>query len=337
MSGMIAEAVAALLARHGTPAFVRAVEAGGSPAALEDALRDGGFLAAMADEAQGGAGLGWPELFHIVFRLGACAAPLPLAQTLVAHALLPDPDTWPGAAAAGMVTFAAHLAADEAGGWHAAEVPFARTAAWVLAAQDGRLLWLRVADAACDTPVAHGALAATLRWPAGAAVAAGPVPAGVDLNAIGAVLHAALMAGAMQRAFDLTLAWANERVQFGRPIGKYQAIQHQIAVMAQQVAATRIAAETAFVARAQGFPPVAACAVAKARAGEAAQVVAATAHAVHGAIGITAEYELQLHTRRLHEWRLAHGSEHHWARRLGAAFLAAPGVGTADFVRGLAD
>jgi alkylation response protein AidB-like acyl-CoA dehydrogenase len=64
-----------------------------------------------------------------------------------------------------------------------------------------------------------------------------------------------------------------------------------------------------------------ASAVAKARASEAAQWVAAAAHALHGAIGITADHDLQLYTRRLHEWRMAHGSEDHWHRRIGVALL----------------
>ena len=53
--------------------------------------------------------------------------------------------------------------------------------------------------------------------------------------------------------------------------------------------------------------------------GEAATRVAATAHAVYGAIGISEEHDLQLFTRRLHEWRLADGSETYWNRLLGAA------------------
>jgi alkylation response protein AidB-like acyl-CoA dehydrogenase len=62
-------------------------------------------------------------------------------------------------------------------------------------------------------------------------------------------------------------------------------------------------------------------AVAKARASEAAPLVANSAHAMHGAIGITAEYDLQLLTRRLHDARMADGSEAHWHRVLGEALL----------------
>ncbi len=72
--------------------------------------------------------------------------------------------------------------------------------------------------------------------------------------------------------------------------------------------------------------------MAKARASEAAPLVADTAHALHGAIGITEEYDLQLYTRRLHEWRMAHGAESHWHRVVGEQVLASAGT-LAEFVR----
>jgi alkylation response protein AidB-like acyl-CoA dehydrogenase len=69
-------------------------------------------------------------------------------------------------------------------------------------------------------------------------------------------------------------------------------------------------------------PEPLACAVAKARTSEVAQPVAQIAHAVHGAIGITQEFDLQLYTRRLHAWRIAAGSESYWNQRIGRALLA---------------
>ena len=147
-----------------------------------------------------------------------------------------------------------------------------------------------------------------------------------------ALLYAGLLAGAMKRCFDLTMGYANERVQFGKPIGKFQAIQHQLSVMAEHVAAGQMAAESAFGAAGR-WPSVPACAVAKARTSEAAQLVAATAHAVHGAIGVTEEYDLQLFTRRLHEWRIDHGSEAHWHRALGRLLVESSHALSVDFAR----
>jgi hypothetical protein len=56
------------------------------------------------------------------------------------------------------------------------------------------------------------------------------------------------------------------------------------------------------------------------------------AHGLHGAIGIGEEYDLQLLTRRLHEWRMAHGSEAHWNALIGNSVLASD-ASIADFVR----
>lgn len=145
----------------------------------------------------------------------------------------------------------------------------------------------------------------------------------------GALLYAALIAGAAGRLLDMAVGYANERVQFGRPIGKQQALQQNLAVMAQDVVAVRLAVE---LSASKGWPDGAQAAVAKTVAAEAAPRIANTAHAVLGAIGISAEHDLNLYTRALHRWRLAGGGETRWSRKLGAEVLAStqPSV---DWVR----
>jgi len=98
----------------------------------------------------------------------------------------------------------------------------------------------------------------------------------------------------MKRVFDMTMTYANQRVQFGKSISKFQAIQQQLSVMAEHVVAALIATEAAFHGVGAALPRTGACAVAKARTSEAAQLVASIAHGVHGAIGVTKEYDLQL-------------------------------------------
>jgi acyl-CoA dehydrogenase len=137
-----------------------------------------------------------------------------------------------------------------------------------------------------------------------------------------ALITATLMAGAMKRVLDSTLVHANERAQFGKPIGRFQAVQQQLAVLAEQAFAARIAGEIGCAEGALVPHPLRA-AVAKARAAEAAEKLVAIAHAVHGAIGVTAEFDLQLYTRRLQEWRGDHGAAPFWHLRLGRALLAA--------------
>jgi acyl-CoA dehydrogenase len=116
--------------------------------------------------------------------------------------------------------------------------------------------------------------------------------------------------------------YAGERVQFGRPIGRFQAVQQNLAVLAGQAAAATAAAEAAIEAAAQGLDALA-IAAAKIRAGEAAGIGAAIAHQVHGAIGFTQEHSLHHATRRLWSWRDEFGSEAFWSRKLGATVAAA--------------
>jgi acyl-CoA dehydrogenase len=91
--------------------------------------------------------------------------------------------------------------------------------------------------------------------------------------------------------------------------------------MAEEVAAARMAASLGLGGEGL-LPDALRAAVAKARASAAVPSVASIAHAVHGAIGIAAEFDLQLFTRRLHAWRLAFGSEAHWHGRVGRMLLA---------------
>ncbi|WP_210413460.1 acyl-CoA dehydrogenase family protein [Altererythrobacter sp. TH136] len=132
------------------------------------------------------------------------------------------------------------------------------------------------------------------------------------------LLLAAALSGAADRVLAMSAAYAGERSQFGKPIGRQQALQQQLAVMAEDCVAIRLAVELA----AAGEPPDRLrIAVAKSVASSAAPRIANAAHAVHGAIGISAEYDLQLYTGRLHEWRAALGSETRWNRELGHALL----------------
>jgi len=111
-------------------------------------------------------------------------------------------------------------------------------------------------------------------------LAAGGVPA-ETARALCAAADAAVMAGAVDALQAMTLDYASTRRQFGREISKFQAIQHQIAVMAEEVMAARMAAETALT------------------------------------IGVSAEHALHRYTGALHRLRLSHGGEAWWARRLG--------------------
>jgi acyl-CoA dehydrogenase len=135
-----------------------------------------------------------------------------------------------------------------------------------------------------------------------------------------ALARALLLAGAAGAALAHSVRYAGERVQFGRPIGRFQAVQQQLALAAAEVAAARAAVDAAVRIAATGTDgtPLAgpdaelAIAVAKARTSEAATVIARTAHQIHGAIGFTHEHHLRLATTRLWAWRDEDGDQTHW-------------------------
>lgn len=332
---MFTEAFDDILRGNCAPAAVRAIESGGTLQPLWHAIAESGFLELMASEDAGGAGLDLAGVLPVLQLLGSYAVPLPVGQAIAMRTLLPAGEPLPK----GLPTFAPSLRREDDGSLVAPAVPFGAVADIVLAELDGALWLADAVQADREGSGIHRDASATLRWSqAGFRQAARQVSdavPGQGFAAWGAALHAALLAGALTRSFELTLQYCNERVQFGKSIGKFQAIQQQLAVMAEHVAAARMAAASAFAPGVR-VPRLLPSAVAKGRASEAVTVVAPIAHAVHGAIGVTEEYDLQLFTRRLHAWRLAHGSEGHWHRIVGQALLTqASPVRTGDFVRSL--
>jgi acyl-CoA dehydrogenase len=138
----------------------------------------------------------------------------------------------------------------------------------------------------------------------------------------------------MGRVLEMTLSYANDRRQFGRPLAKFQAIQHQLSGAAEQVALAGVAARMPFGRDTLVLDPVR-TAIAKFVANQAAETVCTIAHSVHGAIGISEEHDLQLYSRRLRRWQLDFGSSAFWARRIGTARLADQSISAVDFLRAI--
>jgi acyl-CoA dehydrogenase len=323
-----AEPLERLLADVCTPATVRAIEAGGATDALWASIEGSGFLDTLVPEAAGGAGLRLADAFALFAVEGRHAVPLPVAHTMLARALLARDGV---EAPRGAITIASesHVGADGAIACPATPYGLVADAVVVDSGEGWRVLPTATAERRASG--SHGSLRADLRWPAAPRDAlVGKQAAG--WRDAGAAASAALIAGALHRVLETTVAFANERVQFGRSIGKFQAIQHQLAVMAEHVVAAHMAAEIGCSGDGPLPVPLRA-ALANARASEAAAVAAPMAHAVHGAIGITAELDLQLYTRRLHELRADFGAETHWNRIVGRALLASDAPLALDFMR----
>jgi acyl-CoA dehydrogenase len=320
-----------------SPNLVNEAEAGNFPGTLWKALNDAGFPDALAAGAEAPGDLaGIADAAAIWREAGRHAAPVPVAETMIARWLLAGagikaPEA-PLTVAPVLRESGVELKRSGRGSrlaLSAAGVPWARDAAGiVVVAKDQVAL---VARDACDVRPGKS-LAGEPRDDISldAEVEAKPAAAGVDADLVyrlGALSRAVLMAGALDGVLALTVQYANDRIQFGRPIGKFQAIQQQLAVLAENVAASGVVAAAAVeVAAKKGDLPLA-VAVAKARVGEAAGKVAEIAHQVHGAIGFTHEHRLHHLTRRLWAWRDEFGVESEWQQELGRIAASRGGDG----------
>jgi acyl-CoA dehydrogenase len=327
-----------LLSEHCTMAVQDAAERGEWPEALWDALQAAGLTTATLPESLGGAGLGLDAAFGILRNAARHGAPVPLAETLGACWLAGVAGLQPGD---GPLTIAPVRPDEgcalrrEGEGWRLSgrvtRIPWGRHAARILVlATDtqGRawaaLLPRELAEAMPaqnlaleprDMLVFDGLLPA-------ASVAPWPMAPDVP-RLLGAALRSAQIAGALERALELTVGYAQQRVQFGRPIAKFQAIQHALAQLAEQAAVASAAAELAAAGFAGAAPDALPVAAAKGRASEAASAGAALAHQAHGAIGFTWDYPLHVVTRRLWSWRDEFGNEAEWYPRVADPVLAA--------------
>lgn len=148
-----------------------------------------------------------------------------------------------------------------------------------------------------------------------------------ELTRRGAWARCQQIVGALDAAADSTVAHTRERVQFGRPLAKFQAVQHSLAAMAGEIERARAAAELAVAAATDyGFGSAAtdyAVTVAKVAVGRAVNPVTTIAHQLHGAIGVTIEHRLWLATMRARSWVDEFGTTGYYARRLGRMALAA--------------
>lgn len=133
------------------------------------------------------------------------------------------------------------------------------------------------------------------------------------------VATCALMVGGMERAFEMAVEYSKNRVQFGRPIGSFQALQHKAANMQVDVEGARLVTFQAAYQLFANPPADREVAIAKAWTSDAYRRVCAEAHQMHGAIGFTWEYDLQLFTRRMRVLEGALGDADYHRRQVAAA------------------
>jgi len=315
-----------------TKDLLESAETGAWPEALWQAVEENGLTLPLVPESKGGAGGSWGDAFVVARAAGRHAVPLPIVETIVGSWLLSTSglDVPSGPLTIAPVHREDRLRLARAGsGWRlggtAARVPWGRAAGHVVVTEaEGRMMVALVARGAGQVKTDQN-LAREPRdsvvFDAAPVVAAAPAGRGISAPAVslyGALVRSAQMAGGLDYLLRQASQYATERRQFGKPIGSFQVIQQNLAVLAGHTAAAGTAAANAFRAADRGDAAFE-IAVAKVRVGEAAGIGASIAHQVHGAIGFTYEHALQFATRRLWSWRAEFGGEGEWAAELGRA------------------
>ncbi len=330
IAALLTEQLDRLLAKEVNPDLILTCEREGLSRSFWEQLDALGAPLAMVPADDGGAGLGWADAERALRLVGYHAAPAPLGETIVAARLAgaaklelpPGPLTLVSAA----------LALDPSGNVTGQDdgVPWAGEADYFIAVAE-RTNERRL----CVIPRAEAKVVATNsigRIPGGRVTFNNAAPASsttlekdAEILTSIAVLRSLQIAGALERVLELAIDYANTRVQFGNKIGKFQAVQNLLALLAEEVAGAQVAAIYGARCIDRGENILQGVAAAKIRSSTAATRAAALAHQIFGAIGITEEHSLHLYTRRLWQWRGEGGSEHFWAERLGQVVLAAPG------------
>jgi acyl-CoA dehydrogenase len=292
-------------------------------------------------ESAGGSGGDLRDAIAVVIAAAEYAAPVPLAETLLIAPRLRESFTAPHRPGPASVATGAQLTAAQAGeGYRVVgdlgTVSWGHVTSTVLAVASvdtgGMLL--------CEIPASAVAwikatnIAGEPRDTAVIDIRLGPpdtfLRTGVDawsswLLDWEALAKSALMVGALRAVRDLSVRYAREREQFGRPIASFQAVRQMGAVLAAEAAVAE-AATLAVCDRIAGgdswsFP----VAAARLRTAESATVAARIAHQIHGAMGFTREHALHHFTRRLWSWRDEGLTEAQWSRIAGERVLAAGG------------
>jgi alkylation response protein AidB-like acyl-CoA dehydrogenase len=288
-----------LLSSRSSPVVRKAVDAGGRPdEALWTSMVDQGWCGIAVPEDAGGVGLGWVEAAVLLEQVGAHVAPAPILGQLVALDALAGTD-WAAGLIDGSKVAAVADGLDRV-------VPFAPAADVVVVCDDDGV---RAIDLADHGPAAEPAMdvTRTVGWLRTDALAGAPstdlggAAEAERLRDVAAVAYSAEMLGIAQRVLDLSVEYAKDRVQFGRPIGSFQAVKHRCADMLVDVEGMRSAVYWAAwcVANEHEDASVAAS-TAKCWCSDAVTRVTSSALQVHGGIGFTWEHDVHLYLKRAH-------------------------------------
>lgn len=312
-------------------------------------LEETGLARLTGPEDAGGSEAGWLEAAAVLGEAAATGTPLPLLEHDLLAGWLRDTAGLPGPASTAPATSGSATSSAGADAATSATGPVLSTAAEVVApARAVTVPWLPAAasvvvlDSSGTTPQVYEIAAADLTFEEREAVGGEPqavvvLPTGVagavdvpaevaeEFRYRGALGRAVQIAGAAEAISQLCVEHVTTRVQFGRAIGKFQAVQQLVTDVASEAALTRTIVDRAVLTVAERgvLDPASQflIAAAKACAGGAAEVIVRNAHQIHGAIGTTLEHSLQRLTRPVVGWRREFGSTAEWEVRLEAYVL----------------
>lgn len=338
---IVAETAERIFSDLADPQSINSAPTDGWKTVLWRALADAGLPLSWVPEECGGSGAGLADGFSVANSAGRFALGVPLVETMLAGWLLSRAGI---ASPDGMMTAApvrpqdrVTINADGILSGRTRGIPFAADAlhiAVIASGAKGDMIAL------VDSSACHIKAGANLGNDASNTVTfdnVRPVTvkpplsdlAPTALLLMGATLRSLQIAGALEALLDITVRYSNERIAFEKQISKFQAVQHNLARLAGEVAAAVTAAGSAAdtIANSSSFDDAVflEVAAAKIRCAEAAEKGTAIAHQVHGAIGFSMEHVLHRFTLRALAWRDDFGHESYWAAELGR-FVARRGA-----------
>ena len=339
MQEYIVDATNKILKKNVSKELIDASEQGEWSGKLWDTLVEAGLVSVGIDEEFGGTGGDATDAFAVLRLVGKYAAPVPIFETIIAGWLLAEHQVETSYQPTSFIMdWESDLTGEE---FTLKQVPWGRHVSQVvyIGKVNGQakivLLPVDGAEAKHNQNIAGEPLddlhftAVNLEALTQFGVEAEPITEKV-LNF--AVLgKSAMMAGAMEQVLELSVFYANERQQFGRSIGKFQAVQHHLAALSSETAVVLAALNYATASFEDGtikeeLP------LAKMKISEAAGTVTGIAHQLHGAIGMTHEHQLHQVTRRLWAWREDFGNEMYWAKKLAKAYIENNDLTLWDFI-----
>ncbi len=302
------DAARSLLDGRSSPTKVRAVvdAGGGIDDDLWSAMVEQGWTALAVPEGRGGLGLGIVELALLLEEVGAHVAPAPvLQQALALDALVTGDgpveliDALVSGEAIGTVAFAPVTTNGAAVTGRPEPVIHAPLARVLIVRTEDEVFAVDGIESTAEPAMDRTRSLGWVHLDGAPAVRLGGLEAVERVIDLGALGHSAELLGASARVLDLSVEYAKERVQFGRPIGSFQAIKHRCADMLVDVEGMRSAVYHAAWALGAGDPDRSvATSTAKTWCSDASRRVMASGLQVHGGIGFTWEHDLHLFVKR---------------------------------------